>query len=105
MEEKRKSRTKHTHACAYCGLRFAKISDHMSHVLDVHHAGFRRHEDRLKRPVSCWSCGTKDMMPRESDSRYACECGFVLPDGWTNGQLAPEGGFPPPEPELEPPAA
>jgi 5-methylcytosine-specific restriction endonuclease McrA len=81
-----KDKTKYS--CSYCGDRFVKMYDHMSHVMKMHDKGFREREDRLRRPISCWSCGTVDVYPSGEDNWFYCTCGWVLPRNWANGQLA-----------------
>ena len=88
-----KDKTKYE--CAHCGERFIKMLDHMSHVIEVHDTGFRKREDRLQRPISCWYCGIVDVYPRKSDGLFVCEvCGWELPKNWVNGQLTAEDGEP-----------
>lgn len=77
---------KKKHDCAYCNELFDTTTEHMDHVMRVHSPSFRPKGQRLLRQVSCWSCA-KDM-PR---GLLECECGFVLPSNWVNGQLLPEG--------------
>lgn len=78
------------YACAYCGERFAKMGDHMTHVLQSHKTGQRARGERLTRSISCWRCGTVDLYPSGADNWYYCECGWKLPRNWVNGQLTKE---------------
>jgi hypothetical protein len=73
--------------CAYCGARFVKMSEHMGHVISEHDTGFKPHGSRLSRPISCWACGTKDVVPSGEDNWFRCDCGWELPKNWVNGQL------------------
>ena len=66
------------------------MTNHMTHVVQVHDTGARRKEDRLRRPITCWRCGTKDVHPGGADGWFYCDCGWVLPRNWVNGQLAGE---------------
>ena len=80
-----KDKTKYE--CAHCGERFIKMFDHMSHVIEQHDTGYKEREDRLRRPISCWHCGTKDVYPSGEDNWFYCDCGWELPRNWVNGQL------------------
>jgi hypothetical protein len=73
--------------CAYCLERFVKITDHMNHVIEAHDTGFREREDRLRRPISCWHCGTADVYPSGDVNWFYCSCGWELPRDWVDGQL------------------
>ena len=75
------------HECAYCGQRFEKMTHHMTHVLQEHDRGYRDRGERLARPISCWKCGTTDVVPSGDDNWYYCVCGWELPRNWVNGQL------------------
>lgn len=82
-----KDKTKYE--CAYCGERFVKMLDHMSHVIEKHDIGFREQKDRLRRSVSCWHCGIVDVKQGDGpDGWFICHvCGWELPRNWVNGQL------------------
>jgi predicted nucleic acid-binding Zn-ribbon protein len=84
------SKSKEKHSCAHCGQRFAKISEHMTHVLQAHDTGQRGRGQRLGRSISCWRCGTVDLYPSGEDNWYYCECGWELPRNWVDGQLTRE---------------
>ena len=83
----RVTKDKTKYECAYCHERFIKMTDHMNHVIENHDQGYREREDRLQRPVSCWSCGTVDVYPSGEDNWFYCSCGWELPRNWVNGQL------------------
>lgn len=83
----RTAKDKTKYECAYCGQRFVKMSEHMDHVITEHDKGFREREDRLRRSVSCWRCGTRDVYMSGEDNWFYCDCGWVLPRNWVNGQL------------------
>lgn len=75
------------YACAYCGQRFVKMTDHMTHVVQSHDTGQKSRGERLTRPISCWRCGTVDVYPSGDDDWFRCACGWELPRNWVNGQL------------------
>lgn len=84
----RKDKTKYE--CAYCGERFVKMLDHMSHVIERHDTGFRERKDRLRRSVSCWQCRIVDVY-MNAEGWFKCEqCGWELPRNWVDGQLVPD---------------
>lgn len=66
------------------------MADHMGHVLENHDAGFRQRGTRLNRAISCWACGTADVLPSGEDNWFYCKCGWELPRNWVNGQLRTE---------------
>jgi DNA-directed RNA polymerase subunit RPC12/RpoP len=73
-------KNKMKYECGYCRERFATTLEHMNHVIEVHDTGFRKREDRLLRPISCWHCGIKDVYPRQEDGLFICEdCGWQMP--------------------------
>lgn len=88
MSSQRKSPGKYQ--CAHCGEWFPKMFDHMSHVIQVHDTGYKERHERLQRSISCWHCGTVDVYPSGEDNWFYCECGWVLPRNWVNGQLVPD---------------
>lgn len=90
MPRQTKDHTKYE--CAYCGARFVKMADHMNHVLGTHDTTSREQQGRLRRPISCWSCGTADVYPSGDDNWFYCTCGWQLPRNWVNGQLVDDNG-------------
>jgi hypothetical protein len=88
----RELKDKTKYECAYCGERFIKMLDHMSHVIEQHDKGFREKEDRLLRPISCWGCGKAEVKKGDGpDGWFICHlCGYELPRNWVNGQLMPD---------------
>lgn len=85
MPREVKDKTKYE--CGYCGQRFVKMFDHMDHVISVHDTGYKEQSERLRRPISCWHCGTRDVYPSGEDDWFYCDCGWELPRNWVNGQL------------------
>lgn len=65
------------HECAYCHVKFATITEHMTHVIREHDRGYRDRDERtVLRPSTCWSCAS-DIWP-SADGQYVCSCGFDL---------------------------
>lgn len=63
------------YTCAHCAAEFNTVTDHMSHVVAAHDAGFvASRTDRLRRPSTCWSCAAE--IPA-SDTH--CACGALHP--------------------------
>jgi transcription elongation factor Elf1 len=85
-----KDKTKYE--CAYCGERFIKMHDHMSHVIEQHDTGYRERKDRLQRPITCWGCAKAEVTKGDGpDGWFICQaCGYELPRNWVNGQLMPD---------------
>jgi hypothetical protein len=88
----RELKDKTKYECAYCGERFIKMHDHMSHVLEQHDKGYRERKDRLQRPISCWGCQNSEVKKGDGpDGWFLCHvCGWELPRNWVNGQLMPD---------------
>jgi len=63
------------HECAYCGERFEKPTDLMSHVVSKHDTGYKRRNERIvRRSSSCWSCAA-EIPPTATH----CACGALHP--------------------------
>lgn len=67
-----KTKSKITCICSVCDKQFNNITDHMLHYMKEHDEGYKEHEDRRQRGVTCAAC-----LQEIKSADLVCACGYI----------------------------